>query len=488
VNRRLIRHRLSGKIRNMTKAASRKPFDVDRRELVKVFDKVPPHALEAECALLGAMILDSRVIGDVIEIIVSSDDMYFQKHNAIYEALVHLYDHHESIDIVQLKQRLSDGGKLDEIGGVDYLIQLGESVPDPTNAPFYAKLVREKSILRKLIDATGQILYKSYNTNDPVQDLLDEAEQAIFQIAENPSAGEASKLYDLLQQTYEQLEAQEGRDITGLSTGFHDFDEMTSGLNGGEMLILAARPSMGKTALALNIAEYVAAVEKQPVAIFSLEMGKQQLAQRLLCSRSGVDSQKLRRNMLSGDDYLTLSNTVSELVDAPMFIDDAPGLNPLMLRSKARRLAARHHIKLIVIDYLQLMVGSSNSKRESRQQEVSEISRTVKAVARDLDVPVICLSQLNRSAESREGHKPRMSDLRESGSIEQDADVVMMLHREEYYHRDDANWAMENPEKVGVSELIIAKQRNGPTGVIPLHFDGSTTKFTSLSRSAPPSY
>lgn len=458
----------------------RPDFDAQRGELSKLFDRVPPHAFEAECAVLGSMILDSRVIGDVIEVITGPEDFYTQKHGAIFDALKYLYDHQETFDIVQLNQRLSDAKVLDQVGGVEYLIRLGESVPDPTSAAFYAKLVREKSILRRLIDATGQVLYDSYNSREPVMDLLDRAEQSIFDIAEKTSGtGDTAQLNVLLQETYARLEAQEGRDITGLATGFYELDEMTSGLQNGEMIILAARPSMGKTAFALNVAEHIAAVEHQPVAVFSLEMGKQQLAQRLLCSRSGVDSNRLRRNMLREDDWPRLHQAVGELSEAPFLIDDTPGLTLLGLRAKARRLAKQHHIKIIVIDYMQLMsIGGS----ESRQQEVSELSRGIKALARDLEVPIICLSQLNRQAESREGHRPRMSDLRESGSIEQDADVVMMLHREEYFHINDPDWALANEDKVGVAELIIAKQRNGPTGVVTLSFDGMTTRFKNLAR------
>lgn len=465
---------------SMSTFRARQSFEPDRAELAKLFDKVPPHALEAEAALLGAMILDSRVIGDVIEIIKSSEDFYVQKHSGIYDALVHLYDHHESIDIVQIKQRLADHNLLEDVGGVDYLLRLGEAVPDPTNAPYYAKLVREKSVLRKLIDASGRILYNAYTSRDPVQNLLDEAEKEIFKIADGPGNADVATLDVLLQEIYARLETQDGRDVTGVATGFFELDEMTNGLQDGEMIIVAARPSMGKTAFAVNIAENVAAGHKKvPCAIFSLEMSRQQLAQRLLSSRSGVDSQRLRRNMIQPDDWTRLHQTVGELSEAPLYIDDTPGLTLLQLRAKARRMASRYHIKLIIIDYLQLM---SSPGSESRQQEVSELSRGIKAMARDLSVPVICLSQLNRAAESREGHRPRMSDLRESGSIEQDADVVMMLHREEYYHVNDPAWGEENPEKKGVAEIIIAKQRNGPTGVVELSFDGSTTRFHNLAR------
>ena len=301
---------------------------------------------------------------------------------------------------------------------------------------------------------------------------MDKAERAIFEIAESKTTRDAAELGELLQETYDKLQSDEGM-RTGIETGFGELDEMTNGLQPGELIIVAARPSMGKTVLALNMAEYMSATSKQPCAVFSLEMSRQQLAQRLLCSRSGVDSHKLRRNMLGPDDFGKLALTVGELSEAPLYIDDTPGLTLLGLRAKSRRLAAKHDIKAIFVDYLQLMSAPGS---ESRQQEVSNLSRGIKALARELNVPVICLSQLNRAAEQREGHRPRMSDLRESGSIEQDADVVMMLHREDYFHRGE-----EDYEDTNTAEVIMAKQRNGPTGTVKLHFHGSTTRFHNLA-------
>ncbi len=794
--------------------------------LGKLFDRLPPHAVEAEMSLLGAMILDGRMIGDVVQILTGPDDFYQTRHAAIYQALVRLYDQNNPIDLVQLRQALADSQALEEAGGVEYLVELAESVPAATSAPYYAKIVRDKATLRRLIEAAGEILQRAYTSAEDASDQVDSAEREIFRLAESGNAAEAGALGVLLQETFAQLEAREGQQLTGLETGFFELDEITTGLQKGEMVIVAARPSMGKaqpldakvltpdgwttmgelqigdrlasidgqssevtgifpqgrrqvfrvvlsdgrsteccaehlwqvhyrgwdaprvldtaklmsllkrkryenrlwietfagefgsddellldpyllgcligdgtlggssvrfsckdeqtlerisqiigpdvvlrpaggydyrlvqaagahqsgvqgvaanpikqaleelglwgcgatqkfippvylrasrqsraallaglvdtdgwvetwgslrfssasvvlardvvdlvrslggsgsvtrkntrytyqgmerrglpayvcnlqhdqaadlvradvkrdhlvsgrqrqrrlniqsieptriadtqciavshpdrlyvtddyivthnTAFALNIAEHVAATNRQPLAVFSLEMSRQQLAQRLLCSRSGVDAQRVRRNMLGADEYERLAMTVGELAEAPLFIDDTPGLSLLQLRARARRLAARHDIRMVIIDYLQLM---SSPGAESRQQEVSELSRGIKALARELNVPVICLSQLNRAAESREGHRPRMSDLRESGSIEQDADVVMMLHREEYYH-SDPNWAAENPDKVGVAEVIIAKQRNGPTGTIRLQFNGRTTRFNNLA-------
>lgn len=443
----------------------------------KLFDRLPPHALEAEMSLLGSMILDSNVIGEVVQIIAGSADFYQARHAILYDTLVQLYDQSIPIDLVQLRQYLADHGTLEQVGGVQYLLELAESVPSASSAAYYARIVRDKAILRRLIDAAGEILHKAYTCPDSAAEQVDAAEREIFRLAEARSAADPQSLGELLQETFAQLEAREGQHLTGLETGFFELDEMTSGLQKGEMIVIAGRPSMGKTAFALNIAEHIAATNKQPVAVFSLEMSRQQLAQRLLCSRSGVDSHRMRRNILSQDEYARLALTVGELSEAPLYIDDTPGLSLLQLRARARRLAVRHDIKAVILDYLQLM-GIPGA--ESRQQEVSELSRGIKALARELNVPVLCLSQLNRAPEAREGHRPRMADLRESGSIEQDADVVMMLHREEYYH-NEPTWAAENPDKVGTAELIIAKQRNGPTGTVNLQFNAQTTRFNNLA-------
>ncbi len=465
----------------MTAAPTHRNFDSPRTDpgsLAKLFEKQPPAAVEAEMSLLGSMILDWRVAGDVVQILKGTSDFYRPAHGAIYKVLVKAYDENRPVDMVQLNQSLRDENLLEQVGGVEYLIQLAEGVPSAASAPYYAQMVRDKAVLRQLIDAAGAILNDAYTTALPVGQLLDQAEKMIFEIAENKGTGDARQLNDLLQELYARLESQEGRNITGLDTGFFELNEMLSGLQNGEMIVVAGRPSMGKTAFAVNMAEHIGTFAKQPVVIFSLEMSKEQLAQRLLCSRSGVESQKVRKNMLNTSDYERLQHAVGELAEAPIFIDDSPGMSVLTLRAKARRLAAQHGIKAVFIDYLQLM---SQPGSESRQQEVSEMSRGIKALARELNVPVICLSQLNRGPEAREGHKPRMSDLRESGSIEQDADVVMMVHREEYYH--DEEWKMTNPDKCGRAEIIVAKQRNGPVGTVELQFDSSTTRFNNLAHS-----
>jgi replicative DNA helicase len=397
--------------------------------------------------------------------------------------MVELYDRHSSLDIVQLNQLLIDRNVLEAVGGLDYLVQLANSVPSASNAAHYARLVKEKAMVRQLIGAAGDILYDAYHSPDASQEILDRAEKLIFDIADRRDTVEIEALQDLIKQTMERIEATLGQELTGLPTGFRELDVMTTGLQSGEMIIIAARPSMGKTALALNIAESMAMLG-HGVGIFSLEMGKQQLVQRLLCARSGIDSQRLRRNMLRDTEFRSLMTACDELQQAPVFIDDTPGLSLLQLRAKARRMAAKHAVKAIMIDYLQLM--STGGRVESRQVEVSEISRGVKAMARELKVPVICLSQLNRAAETREGHRPRMGDLRESGSIEQDADVVMLLHREDYYHNDDQEWKENNPDKLGLAELILTKQRNGPTGTINLSWIAQSTRFRDHSSARPP--
>ncbi|MEO1235767.1 MAG: replicative DNA helicase [Planctomycetota bacterium] len=444
-------------------------------EIGPLFEKQPPHAIEAEMALLGSMVLDWRVVGDVVQILKGPDDFYKPAHAAVYETLTELYDQVQSIDLVQLNQRLIDKQLLESVGGLQALMDMVDGVPSAAEAPRYARIVRDKAILRRLIEASGQVLHECYHSDEPVAELLDRAETTIFELAEKKGDDQAADIGVLLKETFDRLERDDGRHVTGHETGFFELDEMTNGLQDGELVIIAARPSMGKTAFAVNIAEHLAAVKNIPVAVFSLEMSKQQLAQRLLCSRSGVDSHRVRKNMLSRDDFGKLTLAVGELSEAPLYIDDTAGLTLMGLRAKARRLKQRHDVRAIFVDYLQLMSAPS-AGRDGRQNEVSAISRGVKALARELGVPVVCLSQLNRAAEQREGHRPRMSDLRESGSIEQDADVIMMLHREDYYHRGDDEYEDNN-----IAEVIVNKQRNGPTGTVKLHFHGATTRFHNLA-------
>ncbi len=455
----------------------------DWRHLSSLFEQLPPHAIEAEMSLLGSMLLEPQVVGDAVLIVRGGDDFFKPANGAIYDAMVELYDKYGALDIVQLNQLLTDRETLESVGGLNYLVELANAVPSAANAQYYARLVREKASIRRLIDAAGDILYDAYHSPEDAQVILEIAEQKIFHIAQQSEQSQVENLQSLVNQAMEMIEANDGKLITGVPTGFAELDEMTHGLQKGEMIIVAARPSMGKTALALNIAEAMA-LRKHSVALFSLEMSKLQLVQRLLSANSGVNSQKIRRGMLNEDDYHRLHVACDNFLNVQIYIDDTPGLTLLQLRAKARRMVAKHDIKAVFIDYLQLM--SAGGRVESRQIEISEISRGIKAMARELNLPVVCLSQLNRGPEQREGHRPRMSDLRESGSLEQDADVVMMLHREDYYHQGEEEWALSNEDKVGVAELILTKQRNGPTGTVKLTWQKDITRFADYSAACPP--
>ncbi|MBS0187068.1 MAG: replicative DNA helicase [Planctomycetes bacterium] len=459
----------------------------------KLFDRLPPHSLEAEMSLLGSILLDPRQLSDVLAIVRKPEEFYSEAHATIFRAVVEVYDRFNSGDLVQIVEAIKDKGQLEQVGGADYLVKLAESVPSAVNAPHYARIVAEKAKLRKLIDAAGTMLYEAYHTGelgpDGAREVLDKAEMAVFEIAQQQELADPQLLKDLLQLEIDRIESQEGKGISGVPTGFLDLDDLLRGMQPGELVIVAARPSMGKTALALNIAEQMAigvglmghAPTPNPVALFSLEMSKSAVTQRLISARSGIPSQNLRGgHKLNDREYRKLLSACDELAKAPVFIDDTPNMTVLALRARARRLVAQHGVKAIMIDYLQLLTAPG-AARESRQVEVSTISRNIKALARELNVPVICLSQLNRASEQREGNKPRMSDLRESGSIEQDADVIVLLHREDYYHTQDPDWSLDNPDKVGVAELIVAKQRNGPTGVVRLTWDSSTTRFKNYA-------
>ncbi len=447
-------------------------------------DGLPPHAMEAEECLLGSIIIDPSVLNDVQLILNSGDDFFKKANGSIYDIMTELNNGSlKTVDYVHLKQLLEDRNLLDPIGGEDYLVRIAGAVPSAASASHYARLVKEKSVVRQLIAAAGEILHDAYSNPEDPEDILSEAERRIFSIAQQSEQRHAEKLDDLLNLAIEQLEANDGRIITGVGTGYPSLDEITSGLQVGEMVIVAARPSMGKTALALNMAENIV-MRDTPVALFSLEMSRQQLVQRLLSSRASVSGHKIRRNMLSDRDMEAIIQATNDLMGKPLFIDDTPSLTITQLRAKARRLKQTENIGVILIDYLQLM--TSGKRTESRQQEVSDISRGIKALARELEVPVVCLSQLNRAAEQREGHRPRMSDLRESGSIEQDADVVAMLHRESYYHQNDPAWMEANEDKHSLAELIIAKQRNGPTATVKLTWDNTCTRFYDWTDAMPP--
>lgn len=438
-------------------------------------DKLLPSSPEAECAVLGSIILDGNVINEVTTILRGQTDFHMPKHVSIYAALQSVYEESQKIDMVLLTTKLADRGELDKVGGVDYLIELFESVPHAASAGHYAKIVRDKAMVRDLIHSSAEVIEKCYK-GESVQELLVEAGKGLYQLQADKGITTSHDLTSLVDKMLQQFVENDGKEASGMTTGYRDLDEKTGGLHPGEVTILAARPSMGKTALMLNIAENMAIDCRRPVAVFSMEMSKEQLVQRMLASRSGVDSQKMRHNNMAQYDFKALAATQEQLRDAPMFIDDTPGLNPMTMRAKAQRLVLEHGIEAIFVDYLQLM---NDPGYGARHEEVSAISRQVKAMARDLNVPVVCLSQLNRQAENRDGHRPRMSDLRESGSIEQDADVVMMLHREDYYHRDDNYY-----EPTNTADVILCKQRNGPVGTISLHFHGPTTRFNNLAQNS----
>src|SRR5438445_1117427 len=419
--------------------------------------------------LLASMMLDKDMIGQVVQI-VDRESFYQADHQIIFDVLVKLYEQNRPIDAVIVREELVKRQLLEEVGGVAYMMAIINSVPSAAHGAHYAGIVREKALLRQLIAASNNILRDAYAPHEQADLVVDKAEKQIFEIAQKKVGGAMVPLESVLHEVFEMIE---NRGQRGLETGFFDLDDMLNGLQNGEMVIVAARPSMGKTALAMNMIEHISADSRLPCAVFSLEMSKQQLAQRMLCSRGEIDAHKLRKGMLQSHEYAHLANVVGELAKAPIWVDDSPGLTILDLRAKARRLKLQHDIKLGMLDYMQLM---DNPGPESRQQQISEISRGIKAVARELNVPVIALSQLNRQSEGRDGHRPRMSDLRESGSIEQDADVIMLLHREDYYRMQEPDFIPDN-----IAEVIIANARNRPTGTVKLTFLNKATRFENLS-------
>lgn len=434
-----------------------------------VLERTMPQSIEAEMSVLGAMILDNEVINLVIPIL-NKLSFYKTAHRELYQAIVDVYDKGQPVDLVVLREELKKRSLLEKVGGVEYLMELEEAVPTIGNVEYYANIVREKAIKRNLIEVAATIQKQSFEESTDTEYLLDASERAIFDITQKKFNTASTRLNEILKETFSRIENLHDRQsrLTGLSAGFYDLDDITCGLQPSELIIVAARPSMGKTSIVLNIVEHVGVVEKKPVVIFSLEMSAQQVAQNMLCSHARIDAHKLRMGFLDDKQWSDLSYGLGSLSEAPIFIDDTPGLTVLELRAKARRLKAQYDIQLVAVDYLQLM---ESSRAENRQQEISVISRRLKSLARELKIPVIAVSQLNRSVESREGHRPRMSDLRESGSIEQDADVIVLLHRDNYY----------DPDKDNTAELIIAKQRNGPTGVVKLTFLSHFMRFESLA-------
>jgi len=436
--------------------------------------KVPPQNLEAEQSILGGILLENVAINPVLEIMAGSD-FYSDAHRKIFAAVLELSERSQPIDLITLSNHLKDKKQLDAVGGTVYLSQLVDNVPSAANIGHYARIVKEKSILRNLIGTATEILNRTYGAGADVDSVLDEAEHAIFEISQNKVRPSFYPLKDIIKDSFRTIERLYERKelITGVATGFTKLDEMTSGLQRSDLIIIAGRPSMGKTAFALNIAQFCSVEEGVPVAVFSLEMSKEQLAMRMLSSEARVDSQKIRKGFLGESDWPKLTTAAGRLSEARLFIDDTPSISVLEMKAKSRRLKAEHGLGLIVLDYLQLMKGSAYA--DTREQEISEISRSLKGLAKELGVPVVALSQLNRKVEDRTSRRPQMADLRESGAIEQDADVILFLYRDEVYNKSD-----DTPEK-GFAEVIIGKQRNGPVGTIKLVFQEKFTRFENAA-------
>jgi len=440
-----------------------------------LIDRIPPQNIEAEQAVLGAMLIKKEAISEVVTILIGTD-FYRDAHRIIFDAMLELFNKNEAVDLITITEQLRKNEQLDKVGGIAYVTSLANSVPTAANIEYHAKIVKEKGQLRHLINSATAIAGMGYEDNENVIDVMDKAEKMILEVAAKRGGGDFTPIKNILLDTFSKIEvlyASKGG-ITGTPTGFKDLDKLTSGLQPSDLILVAARPSMGKTAFTLNLATHIAVREKKAVAFFSLEMSKEQLVQRMLCSEGAIDSQRLRIGELDDKDWGKLISAADRLSTAPIFIDDTAGITVMELRSKARRLKTEYDLKLIVIDYLQLMQGSSSKGGDNRQQEISEISRSLKALARELNVPVIALSQLSRSVESRQVKKPMLSDLRESGSLEQDADIVMFLYREDYYDPDTEN--------KNITDVIIAKHRNGPVDTIQLFFHKQFTKFADLSR------
>ena len=438
--------------------------------------KLPPQSIEAEMSILGGILVDNEAINRALEIL-TPEDLYRESHRKIMRAMIELNERGEPCDLITMTTILRKKGELEEVGGGAYLATLVDFVPMAANISYYCKIVKEKWITRKLISAATDIVSKGFEDRVDVEELLDAAQKVIFEISENKIRPAYYQVCDILKDTIRNIELlyEKKELVTGVPSGYTDLDKLTAGFHSGDLVIIAGRPAMGKTTFAMNVAQYAAVDatgKTYPAAIFSLEMPKEQLVERLLCSLARVDLSRLRTGHLQENDWPKLTKAAGGLHDAKIFIDDTPSISVMELRSKARRLKAEHDIGLIVIDYLQLMRGSANP--ESRQQEISEISRSLKALAKELCIPVIALSQLNRGLEQRADKRPMMSDLRESGAIEQDADLIMFVYREEVYEKD-------NEDLKGKAEIIIGKHRSGPTGIVDLAFRGEYTRFENLS-------
>ena len=436
--------------------------------------KIPPSDIEAEQAVLGSMLTDKDATIAAIEVL-KEDDFYREDNKLIYRAILNLYNRAEPVDIITLKSELTSMGKFDAVGGLEYLADLPEKVPTTANVERYIKIVEEKAILRNLIKTANEIINLGYDPTEEVENIMDSAEKKIFDIMQSKNQKGYSPIKDVLVDTFSQLEMlyNQKQHITGVPTGFADLDYKTAGLHGSDLILLAARPAMGKTAFALNIATNAAVRAKVPVAIFSLEMSKEQLVNRVLCGEAMVDSNKVRTGKLDEQDWAKLASALGPLSESEIYIDDTPGISVMEIRAKCRKLKLEKNIGLVVIDYLQLIQGS-NKRGGSREQEISEISRSLKILAKEINVPVIALSQLSRAPEQRPDHRPMLSDLRESGAIEQDADIVMFLYRDDYYNEDS--------DKKNIAEVILAKHRAGSTGTVELLWLGNYTKFVNIDK------
>ena len=436
--------------------------------------KVPPQNIDAEQSILGGILLENSSINSALEIL-SKGDFYNEAHRKIFGVIIELSEKNEPVDLITLSNALKDRSMLDSVGGTAYLASLVDNVPSAANVVNYAKIVKEKAILRGLIGSATNIITSCYETGSDVDEVLDKAEHSIFEISENKVRPSFYPIREIVKDSFRSIEDLYSRKelITGVPTGFEKIDDLTSGLQKSDLIIVAGRPSMGKTAFALNIAQFAAMETQTAVAIFSLEMSKEQLVFRLLASEAKVDSQRLRKGFLGETDWPKLTTAAGRLSEAKLFIDDTPAITVLEMKAKSRRLKADQGLGLIIVDYIQLMRAGGN--RDNREQEISEISRSLKALAKELHVPVIALSQLNRKVEDRTNRRPQMADLRESGAIEQDADVIAFIYRDEVYNKSD-----DNPEK-GTAEIIIGKQRNGPTGIVKLAFLEKFTSFENLA-------
>jgi replicative DNA helicase len=435
--------------------------------------RVPPNDIAAEACVLGSMILHAPCIDTILQI-VKSEQFYRPAHQTVFDVLVGMHDHRKPIDLVSVREELARRQQLEVVGGIEYLVEVVEGVPTAANAEYYAGIVRDKALLRELIVAGNEMVREAHVSEEEAQEVIDRAEQRVFEIRSQHIGDDVGSLDVLITQVFETLEQTTGQLITGVASGYHELDELTSGFQPGEMIILAGRPSMGKTSLLLNVAEYIAVEDKRPVAFFSLEMARQQIAQRLLASHAHFDLKRMRRGMIGDEGWTHLQTSAAPLYEAPILIDDSPVLTILQLRAKARRLKSQRDIQCLFLDYLQLLTYSGRA--QSRYEQISEISRGLKALARELGIPVVAAAQLNRGPADRPTHRPRMSDLRDSGSIEQDADVVMLLHNEDYYHKGEEGYAVTN-----LTELIVEKQRNGPTGAVRLMFLPGCTRFEPVA-------